>query len=33
MSFLEFSTATAKERKGARAQARKASELLKALPA
>ena len=31
MSFLEFSTATANERKDARAQARKASEFLKAL--
>jgi DNA-binding transcriptional ArsR family regulator len=31
MSFLEFSTATAKKRKDARDQARKASEFLKAL--
>jgi DNA-binding transcriptional ArsR family regulator len=31
MSLLEFSTATAKERKHARAQARRASEFLKAL--
>ena len=31
MSFLEFANANAKERKGARAQARKASTFLKAL--
>ena len=31
MSFLDFSTATAKERKDAVAQARRASEFLKAL--
>lgn len=31
MSLIEFSTSTAKDRKAARAQARKASELLKAL--